>query len=79
MLYSCMITQQLQYDLSIPMLAGIISFKNHKSGFLAVNFSDNKTFDSNITIERQTEFLQNIETLLLEILNPEIAFVEKLN
>lgn len=79
MLYSCMITQHLQYDLSIPMLAGIISFKNHKSGFLAVNFSDNKTFDSNITIERQTEFLQNIETLLLEILNPEIAFVEKLN
>lgn len=79
MLYSCMITQHLQYDLSIPMLAGIISFKNHKSGFLAVNFSDNKTFDSNITIERQIEFLQNMETLLLEILNPEIAFVEKLN
>jgi ATP-dependent helicase/nuclease subunit B len=79
MLYSCMITQHLQYDLSIPMLAGIVSFKNHKSGFMAVYFSDKDTSDVYITKERQIEFLKIVETLLMEIINPDIDFLERLN
>lgn len=52
-------------------MAGIISFKNLKSGFLTCSASSSNLKD---VVE---EFKIELETLILEILNPEIPFSEK--
>lgn len=65
-----------QNNLTDDLQAGIISFKNHKAGFLPLNFADRNT-DYTITSERREEFLQNISRLIQEILNPDINFIEK--
>ncbi|WP_075340443.1 PD-(D/E)XK nuclease family protein [Tenacibaculum agarivorans] len=62
---------------STPLEAGIISFKRLKSGFMKLNFSEKyRGKDHLVTPERITDFIAQIKELLLEIYNPEIAFIE---
>jgi ATP-dependent helicase/DNAse subunit B len=57
--------------------AGIISFKNLKSGFLPFTFEENKVKTTVITHEIMENYLAQIVVLLQEILNVAIAFEEK--
>ena len=63
----------LTHPFNTPVEAGIISFKNLKSGFL--KFSKNS--DPLITQETLDCFYVELEKLILEIFNPEINFIEK--
>ncbi len=56
-----------------PIEAGIISFKNLKSGFLPFNYNKN----TEITTETFKAFSKQLEQLIKDICNPNIPFVEK--
>jgi hypothetical protein len=58
--------------------AGIISFKNLKSGFLPFNFKVEKEVTEVISAEIMESYLEEIVFLLNEILNVEVAFEEKM-
>jgi hypothetical protein len=58
--------------------AGIISFKNLKSGFLPFTFEENKVKTTVITKEIMENYLAQIVVLLQEILNVEIPFEEEI-
>ena len=67
-------------ELNFPVEAGIISFKNLKSGFIKFakkekSGTNNKDFD--ITEDTLTEFEIELKKLIIEICNPEIPFTEK--
>lgn len=77
MLYAFLYTEHTQFNFEKPLAAGIISFKNLKSGFLQMNFSSNyRTPDNAITQEKLEEFLEEIRIFIREIFNPETAFIE---
>ena len=59
------------------MEAGIVSFKNLKSGFLPFNFRQDKEVTEVITSEIRNEYLEQIVILLEEILDESIPFTEK--
>lgn len=61
-----------------PMEAGIISFKNLKSGFLPFTFKVEKDLNSIISKETIEQYLEQITILLVEILNEKIPFEEKI-
>lgn len=61
-----------------PMEAGIISFKNLKSGFLPFSFKEDKEITTSINDQILTDFTEQVVLLLQEILNRDIAFEEKL-
>ena len=61
----------------LEMEAGIISFKNLKSGFLPFNFKVDKETTQVISSEIMNSYLEEIVVLLNEILNKEVAFEEK--
>ena len=58
--------------------AGIISFKNLKTGFLPFQFRPEKGVDQFITGEIMESYLEQIVILLQEILNIDKAFEEKI-
>lgn len=58
--------------------AGIISFKNLKSGFLPFNFKEEKEMNSIINEEVLSNYLEQIVLLLNEILDVNIPFEEKI-
>ena len=62
---------------SKPIEAGIISFKNLKSGFLPFNFKEDR--DSEMIIDEiiMANYKVQIVTLLQEILDKNIPFQEK--
>ena len=62
-----------------PIEVGIISFKNLKAGFLPFTFKENKEVQNVVTTEILTAYLEELTTLLAEIVNPEIPFKEKVN
>ena len=62
-----------------PIEVGIISFKNLKNGFLPFKFKEDKVEITLIDSEMLEHYLNELLQLLLEILNPTIAFEEKLN
>jgi hypothetical protein len=66
-------------DLAIdqPMEAGIISFKNLKSGFLPFTFKEGKELNTIISKETIDQYLEQITILLVEILDENIPFAEK--
>ncbi|AYN06060.1 hypothetical protein EAG11_19275 [Flavobacterium sp. 140616W15] len=70
------IIQVLAY--ALPIEAGIISFKNLKSGFLPFGFKEEKDVNSIINSEIMRDYLEQIVLLLNEILNIEITFEEKI-
>ncbi|WP_293870329.1 PD-(D/E)XK nuclease family protein [Flavobacterium sp.] len=59
--------------------AGIISFKNLKSGFLPFNFTQNKEVTEVITPEIMSNYLEQMVILLQNIFNTNIPFEEKIN
>ena len=59
------------------VLAGIISFKNLKSGFLPFGLGKGKDAEVVISIEILEDFKLELEKLIVEIFNPEIPFKEK--
>jgi RecB family exonuclease len=61
-----------------PIEAGIISFKNLKSGFLPFNFKDGKEINSIIIEQVLKEYLEQVVVLLNEILDVNIPFQEKI-
>lgn len=62
---------------NLPLQAGIYSFKNRKSGYLLFGLKEDKTIQEFITDEILTDFKTELIKLLKTILNPEIAFEEK--
>ncbi|NBW28384.1 MAG: PD-(D/E)XK nuclease family protein [Flavobacteriaceae bacterium] len=60
-----------------PLEAGIISFKNLKSGFLPFTFKVGKELNTIITKETIEQYLEQIVILLVEILDENIPFQEK--
>ena len=60
-----------------PIVAGIISFKNLKSGFLPFNFKEEKDGNSVIGEEILSNYLEQMVLLLNEILDVNIPFEEK--
>jgi hypothetical protein len=62
---------------SKPIEAGIISFKNLKSGFLPFNFKEEKEGNMIINEVVMTNYLEQIVLLLNEILDVSIPFEEK--
>jgi hypothetical protein len=65
-------------SLGKPIEAGIISFKNLKSGFLPFTFKEEKEIITSIDDQILTDFTEQIVVLLQEILNRDMAFEEKL-
>ena len=61
-----------------PIEAGIISFKNLKSGFLPFQFKEDKDVQQIINPEIMTNYLEQIVLLLKEILDEAIPFEEKI-
>jgi hypothetical protein len=62
----------------MPIEAGIISFKNLKSGFLPFSFKNDNEVVTTINQEILGGFIEQIVILLKEILNPQIPFKEKI-
>ncbi|HLP63392.1 PD-(D/E)XK nuclease family protein [Flavobacterium sp.] len=60
------------------MEAGILSFKNLKSGFLPFTVKEGKDVISIISEEVMQNYLEQVVALLAEIMNEEIPFTEKL-
>ena len=60
-----------------PIQAGIISFKNLKSGFFPFEFKEGKEGKTIIDDEVMNAFLEQIVLLLNEILDQKIPFIEK--
>ncbi len=69
----------LQKDLKFPAEAGIVSFKNLKSGFLKFEkkVAGTRKKDSMITEETLDLFQTELKKLIMEICDPEVPFVEK--
>jgi len=59
------------------MEAGIISFKNLKSGFLPFTFKEGKELNTIITKDTINQYLEQITILLVEIFDENIPFEEK--
>lgn len=60
------------------MEAGILSFKNLKSGFLPFTFKEGKEGTTIVSEEVMQNYLEQIVGLLAEIMNEEIPFTEKI-
>jgi ATP-dependent helicase/nuclease subunit B len=74
--YALMMAQSNQ--LKFPLQAGIISFKNLKSGFLPFQKQISRgKYDDIITEDTLQEFKKELINLILEICNEEIDFKEK--
>ncbi|MBC7524183.1 MAG: PD-(D/E)XK nuclease family protein [Flavobacterium sp.] len=87
------VTSDIKYDKIIQVLAyafmyenhkenyeieaGIISFKNLKSGFLPFKFKEGKEVFDVITPQIMQNYVEEIVVLLNEILNVDVAFEEK--
>ena len=63
----------------LPIEAGIISFKNLKSGFLPFGFKEDKELDIIVTKEVLKNYLEEIALLLNEIFDANLPFEEKIN
>jgi hypothetical protein len=61
----------------LPIEAGIISFKNLKSGFLPFNFKEGKEENTIIDNEISANYLGQLVLLLNEIIDETISFTEK--
>lgn len=66
-----------KFALEQPMEAGIISFKNLKSGFMPFTFKQSKEINTTINKETLNDYLEQILVLLREILDANIPFEEK--
>jgi hypothetical protein len=77
LLYAYLFTKSKNYNFSQPLEAGIYSFKNLNSGFLAIDFAQpRKTPETNITSQNLDNFITEIKKYITEIYNPVIDFIE---
>mgnify|MGYP003668190720 CR=1 FL=1 len=77
LLYAYLYAQNNTSRKATSLEAGIISFKNLKSGVLKMNFSSNyKNPEHGVTEEKLEQFIAQIKILLQEIYNPKISFLE---
>ena len=67
-----------QYSNGKEIEAGIISFKNLKTGFLPFQFRPEKGVDQFISAKIMEDYLEQIAILLQEILNVDVPFEEKI-
>jgi len=76
MLYSYMFSATTSSEIN-QLESGIISFKNLRAGFLKMNFSDApRGKDYDVSKDRIDDFMESINSLIREILNPEIPFIQ---
>lgn len=61
----------------LPMQAGIYSFKNRKSGYLMFGLKEDKNVNLIFSNEILEAFKTELINLLIDILNPELVFQEK--
>ena len=79
MLYSYMYAATSSKSIS-ELQSGIISFKNLKEGFLKMNFTEEfRGKDFQVSEERIEDFMAAMNDLIIEILNPEIPFIQNEN
>ena len=77
LLYAYLFTKSKNYNFSKPLEAGIYSFKNLNSGFLAVDFAPaRKVPETSITSEKLDEFIVEIKKYISEIYTLTVDFVE---
>ena len=77
LLYAYLYTKSKNYNFKQPLKAGIYSFKNLNSGFLAVDFSSNYRNPAlDITSEKLDEFIDQIKSYITEIYSLEVDFIE---
>ena len=76
MLYAYLYTKQKVVKGSTNIEAGIISFKNLKSGFLKMDFDKGRKGNYEITTERLEEFMEEIKTVIKEIYDKNVPFEE---
>lgn len=60
-----------------PLQVGIISFKNMKSGFMPFGVGKGTLVENQITKETLSNFKEELVCLINQILNKELAFIEK--
>ncbi len=72
--YALMVNEKLAIQ---DGMAGIISFKNLKSGFLPFTLKEGKVTTNHITQDTLNNFEKELKTIILEICNPNIPFIEK--
>jgi len=78
LLYAYLYKQHKNYDTSKELQAGIVSFKNLNAGFIPVNFAAPRAkAEYQITTSHFDSFMGSVETLLLEIFDPNIPFKER--
>lgn len=73
--YAYMYLKTTQVEAGVT--AGVISFKNLKSGYMAFENKEGKEAEALITPAILAKFEQALVTLLQEIVNPELPFIEK--
>jgi len=79
MLYSYMFSATSNIPIN-ELQSGIVSFKNLKEGFIKMNFTEQfRGKDYRVTKERIADFMEEINNLIIEILNPEIPFEQNEN
>ncbi|TXD52448.1 MULTISPECIES: PD-(D/E)XK nuclease family protein [unclassified Polaribacter] len=77
LIYAYLYSKEKKFDFSKNLKAGIFSFKNLNSGFLAINFSANyRKPDTIITEEKLDEFMEELKVYIKEIYDPKIDFIE---
>lgn len=77
LLYAYLYTKSKNYNFKQPLQAGIYSFKNLNSGFLAVDFSSNYRNPAvEITSEKLDEFIDQIKSYITEIYSFDVDFIE---
>ena len=77
LLYAYLFTKSKKHCFSQTLEAGIYSFKNLNSGFLAIDFAaPRRTPETKITSEKLDEFIEEIKKYIKEIYNSEIDFIE---
>ncbi|MCF6278843.1 MAG: PD-(D/E)XK nuclease family protein [Flavobacteriaceae bacterium] len=76
MLYAHLYIEETNFDMSQPIEAGIISFKNLNNGFLKMNFAEGRGKNYTVSEEKINEFLIELRRIIAEIFNPEIPFLE---
>jgi ATP-dependent helicase/nuclease subunit B len=79
MLYAFLYSSQNKTVFENKVQAGIVSFKNMKSGFISMNFSKTRTKDVELTEVRVQEFMEVVKQTLFEIFDPKTPFVETKN
>jgi len=72
--YALMVNETLEIK---ETKAGIISFKNLKSGFLPFTLKEGKATSDIVTQETLNNFRTELKKIILEICNPNISFIEK--